>query len=397
MLKPSVRFLALVPVVIVTGAVVLDFVLIDFFGVALVAVLSLLVYVGVGLLLTLRLPRHPIGWLLLGMGTFLQLSVTASAYAWAAFVRAPGSLPLGEIAWFFQSGWILALGCLFLAVMLFPTGRPPSRRWHVPVGLVVAATALLLAGYSLAPREFKVPQAFGAQNAVPLTMPNPLAIDETFATLLGYAFTSPLTYAVFLLPVAAIVSRFRTAHGNERQQIKWFAYTSSIVALFVVGSGLVPAFFLTDFGAVVAVVAVDLIPISVAIAILRYRLYDIDVLINRTIVYGATSAAIAVTFFFGLVALQAALGRFTSGSEVAVAASTLLSFALFQPVRRRVQDAVNRRFDRSRYNAARTVDGFTDRLRDEVDLMELRADLLGEVQLTMAPAHVSLWLRERPR
>jgi hypothetical protein len=104
-----------------------------------------------------------------------------------------------------------------------------------------------------------------------------------------------------------------------------------------------------------------------------------------------------VTFFLGLVALQAALGRFTSGSEVAVAASTLFSFALFQPIRRRVQDAVNRRFDRARYNAARTVDSFADRLRDEVDLLELRADLLGEVQLTMAPAHVSLWLRERPR
>jgi hypothetical protein len=169
------------------------------------------------------------------------------------------------------------------------------------------------------------------------------------------------------------------------------------VALFFVGSGFVPTFFLTDVGAVVAVAAVDLIPISVAIAILRYRLYDIDLLINRTIVYGATSAAIAVTFFLGLVALQAALGRFTSGSEVAVAASTLFSFVLFQPIRRRVQDAVNRRFDRARYNAARTVDGFADRLRDEVDLMELRADLLGEVQLTMAPAHVSLWLRERPR
>jgi hypothetical protein len=265
----------------------------------------------------------------------------------------------------------------------------------VPVGLVVAATALLLAGYSLAPREFKVPQAFGAQNAVPLTVPNPLAIDETLATLLGYAFTSPLTYAVFLLPVAAIVSRFRTAHGNERQQIKWFAYTSSIVALFFVGSGFVPTFFLTDVGAVVAVAAVDLIPISVAIAILRYRLYDIDLLINRTIVYGATSAAIAVTFFLGLVALQAALRPFTSGSEIAVAASTLFSFALFQPLRRRVQDAVNRRFDRARYDAARTVDAFADQLRDEVDLDELRADLLGVVSQTMSPAHSSLWLRER--
>jgi hypothetical protein len=115
------------------------------------------------------------------------------------------------------------------------------------------------------------------------------------------------------------------------------------------------------------------------------------------LVYGATSGMIAVTFFLGLVGLQAALRPLTTGSELAIAASTLFSFALFQPIRRRVQDAVNRRFDRSRYNAARTVDGFADQLRDEVDLDELRVDLLGAVQLTMAPAHVSLWLRERPR
>jgi hypothetical protein len=396
-MKPSLRLLVLVPAFFAVGAVVVDVAFIEFFGVALLPVLSLLVYVGVGLLLALRLPRHPIGWLLLGAGTFIQISVAASAYTWAAFVRAPGSLPLGEVAWFGQSGWILALGCLFLAVMLFPTGRPPFRRWHLPVGLVVTATAVLVAGYSLAPREFQVSQGFSAPGAPPLTFPNPLAVDETLGSLLRYVSRSPITYAVYLIPAAAIVTRFRSAAGTERQQLKLFAYASSVVALFFVGSSLDHAFFLTDIGAVVAIVFVDLIPISVAIAILRYRLYDIDVLINRTIVYGATSAAIAVTFFLGLVALQAALGRFTSGSEVAVAASTLFSFALFQPIRRRVQDAVNRRFDRARYNAARTVDSFADRLRDEVDLLELRADLLGEVQLTMAPAHVSLWLRERPR
>jgi len=155
--------------------------------------------------------------------------------------------------------------------------------------------------------------------------------------------------------------------------------------------------YLAGLGPLIAILAMDLIPISVAIAILRYRLYDIDLLIKRTLVYGATSAAVAATFFLGVVALQRALTPLTSGSELSVAAATLLSFALFQPIRRRVQDAVNRRFDRSRYNAARTVDGFADQLRDEVDLDELRVDLLGAVQLTMAPAHVSLWLRERTR
>jgi hypothetical protein len=146
----------------------------------------------------------------------------------------------------------------------------------------------------------------------------------------------------------------------------------------------------------VFVVGVLSLPIAVAIAIFRYRLYDIDVLINRTVVYGATSAAIAATFFLGIVALQAVLRPLTSGSELAIAASTLVSFALFQPIRRRVQDGVNRRFDRSRYDAVRTLDTFADDLRDEVDLDALRSELIGAVSRTMSPAHASLWLRERP-
>jgi hypothetical protein len=136
------------------------------------------------------------------------------------------------------------------------------------------------------------------------------------------------------------------------------------------------------------------VPVAAGIAVLRYRLYDIDLLINRTLVYGATSAAIAATFFIGIVALQALLRPLTAGSELAIAASTLVSFALFQPIRRWVQDAVDRRFDRSRYDAARTLDLFADRLRDEVDLDALREDLLASVRATMAPTHTSLWLRD---
>ena len=140
-----------------------------------------------------------------------------------------------------------------------------------------------------------------------------------------------------------------------------------------------------------------LIPLAVGVAILRYRLYDIDLLIKRTVVYGATTAALAGTFWLGILALQRLLSPVTSGSEVAIAASTLMSLALFQPVRRRVEDAVDRRFDRSRYSASRTIDVFADQLRDEVDLAAVRANLLSTVSATMAPAHASLWLRERPR
>ena len=394
-MRNSVRLLVLVPTLLVVGSVVLDFVLFEFFGVVLLLALSLLVYVGVGLVLTLRLPRHPVGWLLLWAGTLFQLSFSAAAYAWAAFARGPGTLPFGGVALLMGFAWIPALGCLFVAVMLFPTGRPPSKRWRLPLVVLVMVDGLLLAG-ALATQEFQVRQSFFGEGSPVITVAGPLAIKGTLASLLGSVNSSPLTFVVFLLPLAAVVARFRAAAGNERQQLKWFAYTSSIAALFFVVSGFVPSLFsyLAGLGPPIAVLAIDLIPISVAIAILRYRLYDIDVLINRTVVYGATSVAIALTFFLGILALQPLLRPITSGSDLAVAASTLLSFALFQPIRRRVQDAVNRRFDRARYDAARTADGFADRLRDEVNIDELRADLLGAVQLTMAPAHVSLWLRE---
>jgi hypothetical protein len=398
-LRPSVRLFALVPALVALGSIVVDFMLLEFYGVAFLLMVSLLVYVGVGLLLVQRLPRQPVGWLLLGAGALLQMATAGGAYGWAAFIRAPGTLPLGEVALVLSWGWLPALGCLFTAVMLFPTGRPPSPRWRPAVALVVITTALLLVAALFSQQDIQVPQSLGAQNAPPLKVPNPLAIDGPLATLLAYGYASPFTFFVYLIPVAAVLARFRTAVGNERQQLKWFAFASSLGMSFFVVSGLVPTLFsyLSDLGPAIAIIAIDLIPISVAIAILRYRLYDIDLLIKRTLVYGATTAAIAATFWLGILALQRLLSPVTSGSEVAIAASTLASLALFQPVRRRVQNAVDRRFDRSRYNAARTVDAFADVLREEVDLDEVRADLLGSVQQTMAPAHASLWLREGAR
>jgi hypothetical protein len=388
----GIRLLALIPALVVVGCVVLDITLIEFFDLAFVAILSLLVYVGVGLMLVLRLPRQPIGWLLLAAGTLLQVASAAAAYGWAAFIRAPGTLPLGVPALLIGFAWIPGLACLFLAIMLFPTGRPPSRRWRPAVALVAIATAILAVS-SLAQPELVIAQSLSTQDALH-TVPNPLAVGGTLGALLSYAYGSPFLYLAYVIPVAAVVARFRATGGNERQQLKWFAYASSISMLFFVTAGV---FFpyLGGFGPAMALLALDLIPISVAIAILRYRLYDIDLLIKRTLVYGASTAAIAATFWLGILALQRILSPITSGSELAIAASTLVSLALFQPVRRRVQNAVDRRFDRSRYNAARTVDAFADVLRDEVDLDEVRADLIGSVQQTMSPAHTSLWLRER--
>ncbi len=191
------------------------------------------------------------------------------------------------------------------------------------------------------------------------------------------------------------MARARSARGVERQQLKWVAYSAGLLAA---AAPVGIAVYLTRPALVepVAIIGGLLflnVPMTIGLAILRYRLYDIDLVINRTIVYGTTSAAIAVVFFGGLVALQALLRSVTGGSELAVAASTLASFALFQPIRRKFQDAVDRRFYRARYDATRTLDAFAQRLSQEVDIDALRRALLDAVHQTLAPATMSLWLR----
>jgi hypothetical protein len=394
-LRPSVLLLAVVPMLVAIGSVVLDLVLFEFFGAFLLAVLSLLVYAGVGFLLALRLPRHPVGWLLLWAGALFQLSFAAGAYAWATYIRAPGTPPLGGVDLFFGYAWIPALGSLFIAIMLFPTGRLPSPRWRMPLALVVIATALMLAANLLGPQAFPVPTQLFTPGAAPtVTVANPLAVDGPLATLLGYVSSSPLNFLVYLIPVAAIFVRFRTATGNEREQLKWFAYTSSIVILFFVVAGVLPVFsYLGGLGPLLAVVLMDLIPISVAIAILRYRLYDIDVLIRRTLTYAALSTVLLVAYVTGVALMQFLFSPLTSGNGLAVAVSTLVVVALFQPLRQRIQSSFDRRFYRHRYDAVLTLDTFAVRLRDEIDLDALQAELMSAVGATVEPTHASLWLR----
>jgi len=195
---------------------------------------------------------------------------------------------------------------------------------------------------------------------------------------------------VVLASGAELVVRFRRAHGVERQQLKWVASSGMFCAL---AFGVMVASGTPKASQVLMVAAFTSMPIAIGIAITRYRLYDIDVLINRALVYGSTTASIALAFFAGIVVLQALLRPLTSGSEVAVAVSTLISVALFQPLRQRVQDAVDGRFYRSRYDAARTLDTFSIRLRDQVALDAVRGDLLEAVRETVQPAHAALWLR----
>jgi hypothetical protein len=335
------------------------------------AFIALGAYLAVGGVILWYRPTHMIGWLYSASGLLTAFLIFCSAYQDYA-AKVPGVLPgadlataIGGVAFLGGIGFPLTLGLL-----LFPDGRLPSRRWWPIAALPFLALALASVAAAL-PHSAIADVANGLINFI-----LPLAI---------------------LASVWSLVQRWRNARGDARQRLKWVAVAGFVVVAALVASAAAGIAALGPDAEVVSVtIAFAFLPIAVGIAILRHRLYDIDVLINRTVVYGATSAAVGVTFFVGIVALQGILRPITSGSELAVAASTLASFALFQPIRRRVQGAVDQRFDRSRYDASRTVDAFADRLRDEVDLDALRAELVVTVTRTMSPTHTGLWLKKRP-
>ena len=338
-------------------------------------------YTVIGALVASRATRNPIGWLLSFAGLFATITFFASQYAVFATTTAPGALPGAGVAiWLSLWLWMAMLASLLYTVMLFPSGGLPSPRWRAAswiAGLVLGLVAVAF--------------AFGTPaTSDPVPLPNPLWIPA-LAPLYEVADAGFILFVVlFGLAVASLVVRFRSSQGAERQQLKWIVAAGAMMVA-TLAAGLVWELDWAWIGTVLA------LPLSIGVAILRYRLYDIDVLINRTLVYAAVIAALIATYFGAVILLQALLRPITSGSDLAVAGSTLLVVAIFQPLRRRVQGAVDRRFYRSRYDAARTVDAFAARLRDEVDLDEVRADLLRVAADTLRPAHASVWLREPER
>jgi hypothetical protein len=360
--------------------------------------LTILAFPAVGVLILSRRPGHRVGWLFSVAMVGWSVVNAAGAYARDALVAHPETLPASDVAvWLYGWPGPLSVATLVLLLFLFPDGRFLSARWRA-----LGRVTLLLAGVGSLAAAF-APGPIGDTIGFPVD--NPFAIHGAAGDVLrlAAALGFVLTLTLLIVSVFALRRRYRVGGEIQRLQIKWFAYAAATCATFVTAQ-LAAAGYFGSLSAVPAwarglnVIAISsgiLLPLAAAVAILRYRLYDIDVLIKRTAVYGATSGAIAATFFIGIVALQAVLRPVTSGSELSIAASTLTSFALFQPIRRRVQSAVDRRFDRSRYDAARTVDAFADQLRDEVDLDALRAELLGAVSRTMSPAHASLWLRHQ--
>jgi hypothetical protein len=344
----------------------------------------------VGAIIASRRPENPVGWLVCLASVVVSTSTFASQYAIEALLVWPGSLPAGEAAaW--VAAWTLPvmIGFQIAYLSLFPTGRLPSRRWRPLVWLTLA---FVLLGVFLA--AFASNAYMGALGPIR----NPLAIegfDGAYKAFL-YVGAPALHVAVAVL----LFVRLRRSVGVERQQLKWFAYAVAALTLGIVlniVSEVVDIAWFTRVATVFFTLAGTGIPISIGIAILRYRLYDIDLLINRTLVYGSLSVTLIAFYFGAVVVLQRLFVALTGQqSTLATIVATLAIAALFNPLRRRIQSFIDRRFYRKRYDMGKTLDEFSFTLRDETDIGALGNDLVGVVRETMQPAHVSVWLRSDP-
>ena len=332
-------------------------------------------YSVIGAIIASRLPNHPIGWICCAIGLIAAVDHFGGEYALYALLALPHPFPGGKAMLWLQGWfWMLFIGLIVFLLLLFPTGRLPSSSWR-PFAWV--SVAVISAG---------------------VIWSSAISPDVGFN-----APPSPVQLSVLLLggvAAASVVVGRRGARGVERQQIKWLLYVGPI---FFIASGLHIGFYFfwlaeRSWGlwASYLLVAVGGLsgPIAIGVAILRYRLYEIDLLINRTLVYGSLTATLVLLYFGGIVVLQKVFVLLTGQqSTFAIVASTLVIAALFNPFRRRIQSVVDRRFYRRKYDTRKTLEAFSAQLRNETDLDALSHDLVGVVRDTMQPAHVSLWLR----
>jgi hypothetical protein len=339
-----------------------------------------------GGLIAARRPDNRYGWLWLAFGLGLAVTAFASAYSAVALTSGPDGLPgLAVAAWGIGLGFTAVISLFPFLFLLFPNGRLPSRWWRPWAWAILTVGALML-----------VAAAFVPGTAIE-GIANPIGVDAWLGGVLDDVI-DPGTGVLFVaiaLSALSLLLRFRRAQGIERQQLKWFAYAAVLVGAFIIGgevgpqtSGLVDLLLesLTLAG----------VYVGIGIAVLRYRLYEIDRLINRTLVYGLLTAVLGLCYVVGSLVFVLVAGAGTDPPSWLVAAATLAAAAVFRPARRRIQAVVDRRFNRRRYNAAKTIEGFSARLRDEVDLDTLSAEVLAVVDQTMEPTSVSFWLRPSP-
>jgi hypothetical protein len=354
----------------------------------------------VGALIASRRPHNPIGWICLAVGLFWMLNIMSGGYGIYGLLASPGSVPF-PAAIGSQGEWMgpATVGLLgTYLILLFPDGRLPSAGWRPLAWLSGTVLVLVSIANALAPGP--LPDLGGVRNPFGL---------EGYPWMSGARDALNLLLSVCMLAsVSSLVIRYRRSGGEVRQQIKWIAFAASVVALGVSGAVVLGTFAAGTAGGTHPLLigllkdAITLsfagVPIAVGFAVLKYRLYNIDVIINRTLVYGSLTATLVALYFGGIVVLQRFFVLPTGKqSTLAVVASTLLIAALFTPLRRRIQSYIDRRFYRRKYDARKTLEAFSAKLRDETDLEALSDDLVAIVRETMQPAHVSLWLRRSSR
>ena len=339
----------------------------------------------VGALVVIGRPRNPVGWLLGQWATALAISGLCQYYA-AFSVRAhDGRLPGTVVtAWLSQIGFLPSLVAVIIFIpMVFPDGHLLSRRWRWLVWFEIAALVV-----SVLPAAF---QPGPLQNNGAIS--NPFGIDAMsgLADPIGTFSSVVLLVIAFPMAIVSAVLRYRRGSVIERLQLRWFAAAAIFSGVWFVAPPVGP---IVDFGWTLGITSISLVPVAIGIAIFRYRLYDIDRIISRSIAYAVVTVILAAVFGAAILVSEDLLEPLTGGNTLAVAASTLLVVALFQPLRRRVQRVADRRFNRSHYDAERTVAAFAARLRDDVDLEGLSTDVLEVVARTVSPSSLGLWIRQ---
>jgi hypothetical protein len=335
----------------------------------------------VGALVAGRRPRHPVGWLLLGIALSVSFNVLVEPYVKYGLVVRPGSLPGAfYLVPFVYSSFLVGLACAGFVLLLTPTGSLPSPRWRWWARVAAVAPAVTVLGFAVQPDPL-APELLGNPVAVPALAPALLV-----AALAGMAVVA----AGLLAGAGSLVLRFRRARGVERLQLRWLALAGACASALLLVALVAGALALDPVVLGSLALCLALLPLATGAAILRYRLYDLDRIISRTLAYGLLTVLLGLAY----AAVVLGLGRLLpESSSLAVAAATLAVAAIFQPVRRRVQALVDRRFNRHRHDAARTIADFSARLRDQVDLGTLTGELLTVVDQTMQPTKASLWLK----
>ena len=343
----------------------------------------------VGGVVASRRATNPVGWLFLGGALSAAVRELTGEYAVYGIVTSPGALPLpNAMAWLSNTMILIGPVISFILIPLyFPDGRPVSRRWGLVARVSLGSLLLLTVFYAFAPGE--AVDGSGIQNPLGVEAWRPFMDTLDSIVLVWYI-------GLILAAAASLVVRFLRSVGEERQQLKWFTYAAAFIPVWFLLNSPVQA-AVPNLFAVLDSLVIAAVPIAAGIAILRYRLYDIDLIINRTLVYGTLTLSLALIYFGGIVLAQATL-RAISGQEssLAVVASTLVIAALFTPLRRRIQGFIDRRFYRNKYDARKTLEAFSSKLREETDLDALNAELISVVRETMQPQHASLWLRPSP-